>query len=261
MTQRLLAIDTSTQRTSVGVGGSGVCLALEHGEGGAPASATLLPTIDRLLRQQGWALADLDAVVFGQGPGAFTGLRTATAVVQGLAYGVRTKRHPDGLPVVPINTLWAVAEEARHRHDPAASGPLTVLAVLDARMGEVYAECMHFPHGTPHGICSLGGPWLTTPALLPRVLSDHAVWQATDVTSPALCAGNAQALLEPVWHQPGLHPQASTLIVQEAWPTAKALLRLAPSFLAEGRWGRAADAQPLYVRDKVALTTAERTLR
>ena len=261
MTQRLLAIDTSTQRTSVGVGVAGVCLALEHGEGGAPASATLLPTIDRLLTQQGWTLADLDAVVFGQGPGAFTGLRTATAVVQGLAYGVRTERHPDGLPVVPVNTLWAVAEDARHRHRPADNQPLTVLAVLDARMDEVYTECVHFPDGTAQGIRSLGGPWLTTPALLPGVLSDHAVWTTAGGTGTALCAGNAQALLEPVWHQSGLHPTASPLVAVEAWPTAEALLRLAPGFLADGRWGRAADAQPLYVRDKVALTTAERTLR
>ena len=242
---RLLALDTSTHRVSV---------ALQHGapsapadewagEGGAQASASLLPGIQGLLSRRGLALGDLDAIVFGQGPGAFTGLRTATAVVQGLAYGVRTERHPQGLPVLPIDTLLAVAEEARYPH--AHTGALCVVSVLDARMGEVYAAIDHFPDAQqPHQAQRLGGPWLLAPAQLPALvdatLPPHA---------PCLLASNALDLLPP------LNRPHTTC---EAWPTAAALLRLAPALVAQGHAVTAAQAQPLYVRDKVAQTTSER---
>jgi tRNA threonylcarbamoyl adenosine modification protein YeaZ len=82
-------------------------------------------------------LADLQAIVFGSGPGSFTGLRTACAVAQGLAFGA-------DVPVLPFDTLLAVAEEARWAQVQAgAIAPdtaLTVLALLDARMDEMYLE-------------------------------------------------------------------------------------------------------------------------
>ena len=124
-TVNLLAFDTSTEALSIALAGPGEPL-LHAGEGGAQASATLIPAVLALLEQAGLELRDLDAIVFGSGPGSFTGLRTACSVAQGLALGA-------GVPVLPVETLMAVAEEARLR-----AGADDVLALLDARMGEVY---------------------------------------------------------------------------------------------------------------------------
>ena len=91
--------------------------------------------------QAGWGLRDLDAIVFGRGPGSFTGLRTACAVAQGLAYDSRSAAHPHGLPVLAVDTLLALAEQARAAH--AAEGlpaPAHIVALLDARMDEAYVS-------------------------------------------------------------------------------------------------------------------------
>lgn len=98
----LLAFDTSTEQLSVAVqrGRDGQRFA-HTGAGGAQASATLIPTVQALLAQAGLALGELQAIVFGRGPGSFTGLRTACSVAQGLAWGA-------GLPVLPVDTLLAV---------------------------------------------------------------------------------------------------------------------------------------------------------
>ena len=98
-----------------------------HESTGAVSSTRLLPAIRELFDEAGYALSACNAIAFGAGPGSFTGLRTATGVAQGLAFGL-------GCPVVPIGTLAACAESARRR-DPSAT---RVLAALDARMDEVY---------------------------------------------------------------------------------------------------------------------------
>ncbi len=123
----LLAFDTSTEHLFVAVQHGGAADLLVHqAPGGAAASAALLPAIQDLLARAGLPLKALDAIVFGRGPGSFTGLRTACSVAQGLAFGA-------GVPVLPVDTLLAVAEEARER-----AGAQRVVAVLDARMDEVY---------------------------------------------------------------------------------------------------------------------------
>src|SRR5437762_12159574 len=122
----LLAFDTATQRMSVALAARG-SVWVHESDGGAQASAALIPAILALLTQAGVALRDLDAIAFGRGPGAFTGLRTACSVAQGLAYGA-------GKPVLPIDTLLAVAEDAR-----AGRAAVRVWAVMDARMDEIYA--------------------------------------------------------------------------------------------------------------------------
>ena len=217
----LLAFDTSTEALSVAVAGRGACLS-QAGEGGAKASATLIPTALALLQQAGLALGELDAIVFGSGPGSFTGLRTACSVAQGLALGA-------GVPVLPVETLMAVADDARER-----TGARDVLALLDARMDEVYLA--RYTHD--------GRRWHRDgPARL-------AVPEAVAAPRGIVLAGN-------VFRGYGERLAGGAARI-EAMPTAAALLRLAPALLADGE-GRPADqALPLYVRDKVAQTTAER---
>lgn len=219
---KLLAFDTSTEHLSVAVL-HGDQLHAHNGVGGAQASTTLLPLIQQLLGDAGLALAELDAIVFGRGPGSFTGLRTACSVAQGLAFGAK-------VPLLPVDTLLAVAEEARH-----AFGAQQVVAVLDARMDQLYAARYDF---AAHG--PLGGddePLLLSP-------------EALDVPAGWALAGNAFAAYGP--------RLATATARHDALPTATALLRLAPALLAAGRTVPAAQAWPLYVRDKVAQTTEER---
>ncbi|WP_024538377.1 tRNA (adenosine(37)-N6)-threonylcarbamoyltransferase complex dimerization subunit type 1 TsaB [Comamonas badia] len=223
----LLAFDTSTEHLSIAVKGDGRVFT-HAGAGGAQASHTLIPAILALLREAGTALDDLDAIVFGQGPGSFTGLRTACAVAQGLAFGARGGA---GLPVLPVPTLLAVAEEAR-----AAQGCMQVLATLDARMDEVYtAACIW---NAARQRWALAGE---VQLLAPEAVQVPAGWTL---------AGNAAAV-----YGARLAPEATRVA---ALPTAAALLRLAPALLAAGAAVAADAALPLYVRDKVAQTTAER---
>ena len=223
---RLLAFDTSTEHLSVAVR-HGERVFTHSGAGGAQASGTLIPLILQLLAEAGLQLAALDAIAFGRGPGSFTGLRTACSVAQGLAFGA-------GVPLLPVDTLMAVAEEARH-----AFGARQVVAALDARMDQLYAARYDFDAGGALGAVpgDAGEPLLLAP-------------EALDVPAGWSLAGNAFAA-----YGPRLAPAAARL---EVLPTAAAMLRLAPALLAAGRTVDAAHAWPLYVRDKVAQTTDER---
>lgn len=226
---------------------------LHTGEGGAQASAHLVPAVLALLAQAGTSLAELDALVWGCGPGSFTGLRTAAAVAQGLAYGTRPPRHPNGLPVLSVDTLLAVAEEARHQLCPADSTPApaptacTITALLDARMDEVYAATYLFPDISQPQATRLGGPWLLKPEGLTGLLDNLP----GDAAQTGVLAGNVFGVY-------GERIPATSGPRVVAMPTAAALLRLAPGLLAQGLATPAAHAQPVYVRDKVAQTTAER---
>lgn len=224
---RLLAFDTSTERMSVAVG-EGARVWSREAAGGAQASATLLPVILALLDEAGLALAQLDAIAFGAGPGSFTGLRTACSVAQGLAFGARATR-PAGVPVLPVDTLLAVAEDARQRH-----GVEQVVAALDARMDEVYAARYHHVQGrwTRDGDFAL---------LKPEAVQVPPAWQLAGTAGAAFGERLGAAA-------PGL----------AALPTAQAMLRLAPQLLADGAAVPAEQALPRYIRDKVAKTTAER---
>lgn len=247
-TLKLLAIETSTDILSVAVGGRDP-LAVFEGPGAARSSATLLPAVQELLQAAAWPLVSLDAVVFARGPGAFTGLRTACAVAQGLAYGARSGAHPEGLPVLPVDTLLALAETARHRREQAGQPvPAVIAALLDARMDEVYVALYRCD---AQGVSSapLRAPQLCAPADLAGFIRDAL----PDACEPGqvLLAGNVFEA-----YAPALAALAGERM--HALPTAEALLRLAPGLLASGAAVEARDAWPLYVRDKVARTTAER---
>ncbi len=122
----LLAFDTATDHMSIALQARGQVW-VHEGAGGAQASATLIPAILALLAQAQLRLQDLSAIAFGRGPGAFTGLRTACSVAQGLAFGA-------GLPVLPIDSLCAVAEDARFCNMDSAA-PQETWVAMDARMG------------------------------------------------------------------------------------------------------------------------------
>lgn len=254
----LLAFDTSTNRLFAAVQ-HGHRQWLHEGAGGAQASGTLIPALLGLLADAGLSLQALDAIVFGRGPGSFTGLRTACAVAQGLAYGTRDLSGPQtggtnsGLPVLPVDTLLAVAEAARLAHPQAQR----VLALLDARMGEIYAA--EYAWHPDSGWRTLRQPQACPPEALPTPVeldaSNAAVASAAQRAPliPPVLAGNAFGE-----YSSRLPPTLATLPRIEALPSAVALLSLAPTLLAQGAALPAEQALPLYIRDKVALTTAER---
>jgi tRNA threonylcarbamoyladenosine biosynthesis protein TsaB len=219
---KLLAFDTSTETMFIAVTSvtsTGQQTWQHTAEGGAKTSAALIPAIMALLKEANLTLHELDAIVFGRGPGSFTGLRTACSVAQGLAFGA------GNIPVLPINTLLAVAEEARY-----SSGATQIQAVLDARMGEVYAASYAYKDG---------------------------VW---DAHSEILLCKPEALRIESGFHLAGNYLDEANRIQAHisALPSATAMLRLAPSLLAAGLGVPADQALPLYVRDKVAQTTAER---
>lgn len=229
---KLLALDTATEQMAVAVGVEDAVWT-HNSAGGALASATLLPTVLALLNQGGTALSELDAIAFGQGPGAFTGLRTAVSVAQGLAFGV-------GKPVLALDSLLIVAEDARAQGALDDASDAWLWVAMDARMDEVYAaayrrgpvawEAMVAPHLT--GLDDLQARWGAAPLRL---------------------AGNAPAAFGERLPLP-----AGSRVWSVQQDRAGATLRLAREAWTQGRGLPPEQALPVYLRDKVALTTAER---
>ena len=228
---RFLAFDTSTDVMSVALT-DGVRVWQHSGPGGAKASTTLIPAVMALLAEAGLTLDGLDAIAFGQGPGSFTGLRTACAVAQGLAFGAGQGR---SVPVLPIPTLWALAEEARFQLAAQGVAAPRITALLDARMDEMYVQGVDALMGADLG----GGVQMIRPENL--VVTPH------DVLAGNVFSVYAQRL-----------PDLAGLRCVDALPTATAMLRLAPALAARGHCVPADQALPLYVRNKVAQTTVER---
>jgi tRNA threonylcarbamoyladenosine biosynthesis protein TsaB len=251
-TGRFLAFDTSTDRMSIGVS-DGAQQWVHEGAGGPLSSATLIPAILQLLDDAGLRLNQLDAIAFGRGPGSFTGLRTACAVAQGLALGA-------GVPVLPVDSLLALAEEARFQWALENARPQTITALLDARMDEMYVQ--HFRLGHGDGTCQALAPCVL---VRPEALQLSAVLAtAKDSNNQALhgLAGNVfevyAARLPALEALGALQALPVGCLRLTALPSAAAMLRLAPGLLAAGAALDASQALPLYIRDKVALTTDER---
>ena len=223
----LLAFDTATEHMSVALRVDGQVWTHEA-PGGALASAGLIPAILDMLTRAGIALRDVDAIAFGRGPGAFTGLRTACSVAQGMALGA-------GKPVLPIDTLLAVAEDARDGAPEA-----TTWVAMDARMNEIYAACYRFH----------GGHWQVLDA--PTLMTPDALNERWRVYPPQCVAGTALAAF-------GARLQVGDATLRpHALPRAAAMLPLAQALWDSGGAVDAALALPLYLRDKVAQTTLER---
>lgn len=229
----LLAFDTSTEHLTLALQGRDGAAFTRQRAGGASASAALLPQVHELLALARLTLADLDAVAFGCGPGAFTGLRTACAVAQGLGLGLAR-------PLLPVDSLLIVAEDARAQAAPGKA-EFEVGVAMDARMDEVYA-----------GRCRWqGGHWQVLQA--PALCSLPALADAWAGATGLALAGSALAAFGPRLALP-----AGGVRVEVEHDRAGALLRLAVQAARAGQGVDAAEALPLYLRDKVALTSAER---
>jgi len=185
--------------------------------------------IDALLRESGLALSALDGVAFGAGPGSFTGLRIASGVAQGLAFGA-------GVPVLPVGTLEALAE---------ASGAQSAITALDARMDEIY-HAAYVRLG--EGWHEVHAPSLCAPGEAP--LAEASGWTG---------CGNAFAVHAGILR--ARYADAMDTIRAELVPHARDIANIGARGLAAGRGLDPALAVPVYVRDKVALSVAERAAR
>jgi tRNA threonylcarbamoyladenosine biosynthesis protein TsaB len=221
----ILAIDCSTEYLSLALQARGQRYTYQY-HAGATASQLILPQIQSLLGQAGVELNHLDGIAFGAGPGAFTGVRVACGVAQGLAFGA-------GLPVLGINTLEALAE---------ATEAEKVIACLDARMGEIYHAALEKKDGYWQTVCASS---VCKPALAPAVLGSGWIgagsgWEAYE------------AVLKPIYES------NLTQLTPQILPTATAMLALAIPLFRAGEGLPASEAAPIYVRNRVALTTQER---
>ena len=225
---RILAIDASTEVCAVALG-DGAHWGERAEVAGQRHSELLLPMVRALLDDARIELSDLDGIAFGAGPGSFTGLRIACGVAQGLALGAN-------LPLVGVATLEAMAETARVR-----AGCTRVIAALDARMQEVYLAAYEHEAGSWRERVA---PTVVKPGEAP--LPEGTGWTAAGngfVAYPALrerLAGTMAAFAEDIL------------------PTAVAIGNLALPRFAAGEGVPAREAAPLYVRHRVALTSAER---
>ncbi|MDR1425106.1 MAG: tRNA (adenosine(37)-N6)-threonylcarbamoyltransferase complex dimerization subunit type 1 TsaB [Azoarcus sp.] len=223
---KLLALESSCERASVALFVDGE-VHMRRLEGHANHSEHVLAAVRGLLAEAESSVRALDAVAFGAGPGAFTGLRLACGVAQGLALGA-------GLGVIPVCTLAALALQA-----PDGD----TLAMTDARMGELYHARYRVADGA---VLELTPPACCLPGEL--VCPEEGAWFG--IGSAFAAHGAELAAVRAALS--GCDP--------DAVPTAAAVAKLAAGQAAAGivppEW-----AVPLYVRNKVALTTAERLAR
>ena len=209
---RFAAIETSTEWCSVALWSDGEVAALER-RAGNRHSELALPMLQELLKG-----SSIEAVAFGAGPGAFTGLRIACALAQGLAFA-------RNLPVIGISTLEALAQE---------SGAARVVACIDARMSEVYYAALEKRAGRWHEVIAAR---CVAPNSAPRPPGEGWVG-----------CGNGFA----VYGNMGM-----SRVFPDLHPTALAVAQLAALRFAAGEGVDAAQALPVYLRDKVAFTKEE----
>lgn len=220
----ILAVDTSTPLASVALLRNGASRSrVSHGV--QTHSQVILPMVQALLIEAGITLAQCDAIAFGAGPGSFTGVRTACGIAQGLGYGVN-------LPVVPVMTLEAMAEACRE-----LNGANNVLTIMDAAMGEVYWGQYRYANAWQ----AIVEPTLSSPA---------AVIAQGDVQA----CGNGLSAYSSRFAGKAFMQNA----LPDIFPHAVQIARLGMTAFKQGKAVSAREAQPFYLRNKVAFTTAER---
>jgi len=221
----LLALDTSTEHLSLALSVDGQLHTFDEEVGNA-TSAHILPQIQILLNHADVSLSQLNGIAFGAGPGSFTGVRIAAGVTQGLAFGAN-------LPVVGVCTLLALAEAANAER---------VITCLDARMGEVY-----------HAVYEKkAGAWLEI--LAPSVCKPEAIPELQGESWVGVGSGFKTYCEE----LSAVYGAQLTAIQPNLTPSATAILKLASPIFERGNANSAHEAMPIYIRNRVALTTQER---
>jgi len=227
---KLLAVETATEACSAALLIDDVIT--ERWEL-APRAHTrlILPMIEQLMAEAGLRPSQLDAVAFGCGPGSFTGVRIATGVVHGIAFGA-------DLPVVPVSTLAALAQDFFSRDNESL-----VFTAMDARMDEVF-----------------WGVYQRDDQGFARLLGKEAVIGADQVEFPAMRGvGLGSGWLAYRQALTGrLGGLVERVVAENVWPKAAAIARLGGYYYQLGLAVPVEQAQPVYLRDKVAKTEKER---
>ncbi len=225
---KLLAIEASTIACSAALLVNGE-LRERHELAPRRHADLLLPMIGALLAEAGLTPAGLDGIAFGRGPGAFTGVRIATGVTQGIAFGA-------DLPVAPVSTLVALAQGATGRSR-------RVIAAMDARMNEVY-----------WAVCEVGEDGLV------HLCDEERVCAPADAPLPEgdgwFGAGDGFGDIGDVLRQ----RLGGALAGYDAarWPRAREIALLGEAVFARGEAVSPDQALPVYLRDRVARTRADR---
>ena len=234
---RILAIDTSSAWCSVVLSLSDATPLVRHQKVSAGASQLILPWIEELLHQASSKLASLDVIAVGIGPGAFTGVRLGVAVVQGLATAAK-------LPVLPVASLDAVASQLVLKPAFISSGAKSFVIAIDARMGEVYwAKYQTVPNQLPQ---RQGEIHLTSPELVELKNIEYLAGSAiSEFGDRLLCS------IQTPFSSSQLDPDISI--------DAQGVLACAHDMWRKGLQQDIHLLEPLYIRNKVALTSAERS--
>jgi tRNA threonylcarbamoyladenosine biosynthesis protein TsaB len=233
----ILAIDTSSAWCSVALSLDNAAPIVRHQKVSAGTSQLLLPWIQELLSEASIELSDLDAIAIGIGPGAFTGVRLGVAAVQGLATAAR-------LPVLPVASLDAIASQLVQTPAFTASGAQSFVIAVDARMEEVYWAS--YQVGSTLLPTRQGDIHLTAPERVKLAQMDFLAGSAIAEFGDRLFAGAPNQF-------------SSTHLDSTIGVNALGVLACAQDMWSQGLQQDVHLLEPLYIRNKVALTSAERS--
>jgi tRNA threonylcarbamoyladenosine biosynthesis protein TsaB len=225
-----LAIDASTEACSVALQVNGT-LYSRYDLCPQSHSLQLLPMVDEVLTQAGIKLSQCDGLIFGRGPGSFTGVRIGVGVAQGLAFSAN-------LPVFGVSSLQAMAQLA-FMQGKVKGKSTGVIAAIDARMGEVYNGYFVLDEN------NLMQPQCAEAVTAPEQLAQHL---SSVVNKPEYCVGSAWD----AYNEKLSSLKSNTGSPDVLFPSAEAMLAIGIISLQQGKGVAAEDAQPVYVRDTVS---------
>ncbi|MCG8449805.1 MAG: tRNA (adenosine(37)-N6)-threonylcarbamoyltransferase complex dimerization subunit type 1 TsaB, partial [Pirellulales bacterium] len=218
---KLLAIDTATEACSASLS-DGDTIRTQYQLAPRKHAELILPMVRTLLDEAGLELQGLDAIAFGQGPGAFTGVRIAAGVVQGLAFA-------SGKPVVPVSSLAAMAQAAAAEHE-------FIFSAFDARMEEIY-----------YGFYRTGADGLVRPVGEEGVVSPSTIRLPMEANWFGLGSG-FRTYPEILQSEFGDHLRGFS---DDVYPCSEHIVPLAIDMYDKGMSVEAAQAHPVYLRNQV----------